>query len=174
MHSFSRRISLFHYVLNYMSVSAFHRDHHPHRDTFFIFLLKDNLHTPKCIYHNYTASCHFPLCSWSYTLSLGRASLPFLHLDWVFRVTSSVTAMLALHSHVESCYSQRAPGHSHWEGEGEISNSEVPCSKVLLPPLTLTRLGFWAPRGSCSSFLSILRIQVSALECSSSWFWHIP
>lgn len=80
MHSFSRRISLFHYVLNCMSVSAFHRDHvihHPHRDTFFIFLLKDNLHTPKCIYHNYTASCHFPLCSWSYTLSLGRASLPF-------------------------------------------------------------------------------------------------
>ena len=84
MHSFSRRISLFHYVLNYMSVSAFHRDHvihHPHGDTFFIFLLKDNLHTPKCIYHNYPSSCHFSLCSWSYH-SVCRKGQPTFFSIW--------------------------------------------------------------------------------------------
>lgn len=133
------------------------------------------IYIPQSAYIIITQPHAIFLCAHGVTLCLleGPAYL-FLHLDWVFHVASTVTAMLTVHSHVESCYSQRAPGHSHPEGEGEISSSEVPFSKVLLPPLTLTRLGLWAPGGNCSSFLSILRIQVSALKCSSSWFWHIP
>lgn len=124
-----------------MSVSAFHRNHvihHLHGDTFSSFYWKI-IYTQSAyiiIIHPHAIF----LCSWSYHSVCRRASLPFSP-SGLGVLCDNHSNSCAVQPFRELLFTQQARGTV--TGERWMSRGSV--SKVLLPPLALTRLGLWAP-----------------------------
>lgn len=168
MHSFSRRISLFHYVLNYMSVSAFHRNHvihHLHGDTFSSFYWKIILYTPKCIYHNYPSSF---FCAHGVTTCLSEGQPTFFSIwtGWVCDNHATAVCGTAIRE-LNILYSLEAICHQRGKVV-RLQEQGLPVLRFCF--LWSHRLGLWAPGSYC--FKHPEDSAVSALSVAS-WFKHI-